>query len=134
MKFNDVELKATSDYDFWDKVMKYFQSILDLPPLTEKPYAMYIHALASNYEDPFVFSGMQYISKEMEKQFDEKMTYTNTRNYKSRIKKLGWLNKSGKFPTFLVKLRKDFKEEQEDIVRKGGVGKPSFSIIMKICY
>lgn len=124
MKYPDVIIKVSTEYEFWDKTMRYIQSVIDLPPLPERPYAMYVHALASTYDDPFVFSGMEHICRELEKQFGETMNYSNSRNYKSRIKKLGWLP-NGKFPPFITRLREDFKREKEQGIR-------SLSLIMKI--
>jgi len=126
MRYPDVKITTQTEYEFWEKVLGLIQYQLDdMPPIPERCYAFYVHALASKHEDPFKHTGMEHISKELEKQLGSPISYVSLRNYKSRVKKLGWLTKGGKFPLFITKLRETYRQEKEQGIK-------SFSLIMQI--
>lgn len=126
MRYPDVKYSFKTQYEFWDKVIRFIQYDVDeLPILPERCHAFYVQALSSSHDNPFKYSAMEAISKEMEKQFGEPMTYTNIRNYKSRCKKLGWLDPRGNFLPFIQRLRETHRKEMVN-------GQGSFSLIMQI--
>lgn len=128
MKLKDIEIKATTEQEFWEQFLKFKGAHIPLVPREDTPNALLpdlqrrIYATAMIMPQATPFDG--HAMTELANILGIKKTVLGT--YRREIQKKGWLTKDYKFPAEIQSIRQAYKKEAEQGIR-------SIAFIYKLC-
>lgn len=136
MQINDVILKQTDEYGFWDKIVRFIELKED-NPLPDHLRHLFVSALSMQtntgefYDEPFIGRPFLklvevYKNEPSKKGGTYKYPYQTLTLYKGNLKTLEWLQEDGKLCNTVKAIREAYRKESENGIK-------SFSTIIKIC-
>ena len=137
MKLSDVQIKVTTDYEFWEQVVRVME-VIKKQKVSDELRHLFVLGLSMRHDSTDGFYDEPFTGKPFHKLVEYFGNSTSARgtNYaypyitasqkKKQFKELGWIGKDSK-------LTKEWKQLQQAYRQESKMGIKSLSFIYKIC-